>query len=63
MILGMNLGPHALFIEVSYIVTVVIVAALVLWIVLDYAAQRRVLGNLDAQGIRRRSQSPRDDTP
>ena len=63
MILGMNLGPHALFIEASYIVTVVIVAALVLWIVLDYAAQRRVLGDLDARGVRRRSQSPRDDTP
>jgi heme exporter protein D len=59
----MNLGPHALFIEASYIVTVVIVAALVLWIVLDYAAQRRVLGDLDARGVRRRSQSPRDDTP
>jgi heme exporter protein D len=63
MILGMNLGPHALFIEASYIVTIVIVAALVLWIVLDYAAQRRVLGDLDARGIRRRSQNPRDDTP
>jgi heme exporter protein D len=63
MILGMNLGPHALFIEASYIVTVVIVAALVLWIVLDYAAQRRILGDLDARGVRRRSQNPRDDTP
>jgi heme exporter protein D len=63
MILGMNLGPHALFIEASYIVTAVIVAALILWIVLDYAAQRRILGDLDARGIRRRSQSSRDDAP
>ncbi len=63
MILGMNLGPHAIFIEASYIVTAVIVAALILWIVFDYAALRRVLGDLDARGIRRRSQSPREDRP
>jgi heme exporter protein D len=63
MIFGMNLGPHALFIEASYVVTVVIVATLILWIVLDYAAQRRILGDLDARGVRRRSQKSRDDAP
>lgn len=60
MILGMNLGPHAIFIEASYIVTAVVVAALILWIVFDHAAQRRILDDFDARGLRRRSQNSRD---
>lgn len=58
----MNLGPHAIFIIASYIVTAAVVAALILWIVLDYAAQRRLLGDLDARGVRRRSQHASEDT-
>lgn len=61
--LGMNLGPHADFIVASYAVTALVVAALVGWIVFDYTAQRRILGDLDARGVRRRSQQPRQDTP
>jgi heme exporter protein D len=57
----MNLGPHAVFIIASYIVTVVVVAGLIAWIVADYAAQRRLLGELDARGVRRRSHG--EDTP
>jgi heme exporter protein D len=51
----MNLGPHADFIIASYAVSAVVVAALVAWIVLDYAAQRRLLGDLEQRGVTRRS--------
>ena len=59
----MNLGPHASFIIASYIVTAVAVIALMAWIIADYAAQRRILNELDARGIKRRSRHPGEDTP
>jgi len=52
----MNLGPHADFIIASYALTAFVVAALVAWIVLDYSAQRRILGDLEARGVTRRAQ-------
>jgi heme exporter protein D len=56
----MNLGPHADFIVAAYAVTIFIVAALAGWIVLDYSAQRRILGNLEERGVTRRSQRKDD---
>jgi heme exporter protein D len=51
-----NLGPHADFIVAAYAVTVFVVALLIAWVVLDYAAQRRVLGDMEDRGVTRRSQ-------
>jgi heme exporter protein D len=51
----MNLGPHAAFIIVSYILTAVVVIAMIGWVILDHAAQRRVLRDLEARGITRRA--------
>ncbi|MGB7257759.1 MAG: heme exporter protein CcmD [Pseudolabrys sp.] len=51
----MNLGPHADFIIASYAVAIFIVAAMTAWIVLDYSAQRRILGDLEERGVARRS--------
>ncbi len=51
----MNLGPHADFIVASYAVTAFVVAALIAWIVLDYSAQRRILGDMEDRGVTRRS--------
>ncbi len=51
----MNLGPHADFIVASYAVTVFVIAALIGWIVLDYSAQRRILGDMEDRGVTRRS--------
>lgn len=51
----MNLGPHADFIIASYAVTVFVIAVLIAWIVLDYSAQRRILGDLEDSGVTRRS--------
>ena len=57
----MTLGPHESFIVAAYIVTLVVVIGMVAWILRDYAAQRRILGDLEARGIKRRSQNPRGD--
>ena len=43
----MNLGPHADFIIAAYAVTIFVIAALIAWVVLDYSAQRRILGDLE----------------
>ena len=51
----MNLGPHADFIVASYALTAFVVAALIAWVVLDYSAQRRILGDLEARGVTRRA--------
>jgi heme exporter protein D len=52
----MNLGPHADFIIAAYAVTLIVVAALLAWVMLDYSMQRRILGNLEERGVNRRSQ-------
>ena len=51
----MTFAQEAGFIVASYAVTVFVVAALVAWVVLDHSAQRRVLGELEDQGLSRRS--------
>ena len=51
----MGLGPHADFIVAAYAVAAFVVAGLVAWVALDYAAQRRILGDLEEHGITRRS--------
>ncbi len=49
------LGNHAGFIVASYGLTVVVIAALFIWIVVDGRTQRRQLSELEARGVRRRS--------
>ena len=51
----MNLGPHAAFIVAAYAAAATIVAALILWILLERRQLSRALGELEAQGITRRS--------
>jgi heme exporter protein D len=50
-----DLGPHASFIIACYAMTVVVVFALIAWVLADYRAQQRVLADLDARGVTRRS--------
>jgi heme exporter protein D len=50
-----DLGPYAGFILAAYGVAALVVAALVAWVVIDHAAQRRVLRDLEARGVSRRS--------
>jgi heme exporter protein D len=51
----MNLGPHAAFILAAYAAAVAVVAGLIVWVVVDFRAQKRVLGDLEAHGVTRRS--------
>jgi heme exporter protein D len=55
----MDLGPHAGFIIVSYVMTIAVVGTLIAWVVTDYVAQKRALADLDRRGITRRSAEPR----
>lgn len=52
-----DLGPHAAFIIAAYAVTFAAVTALALFIVADDRKQRRLIADLEARGIRRRSAS------
>jgi heme exporter protein D len=52
----MTLGPHAPFILAAYAVAMAIVAGLIAWVILDYRTQRRLLADLDARGVVRRSE-------
>jgi heme exporter protein D len=54
-LLGTALGPYASFILTSYLMTAVVVAILIGWIVADYRNQTRRLHELDARGVVRRS--------
>ena len=56
----MTLGPHADIIIASYAVTAFVVAAMVAWVVLDHSALKRVLGDLEEQGVTRRSRRQGD---
>lgn len=51
----MHLGPYAVFILAAYAATVLVVGALIAWVVLDFRAQKRALGELEAHGVTRRS--------
>jgi heme exporter protein D len=51
----MTFAQEAGFIVAAYAVTVFVVAALIAWVVLDYSAQRRILGDLEVRGVSRRS--------
>jgi len=42
-----TLGPHAGFIVAAYAVAALVVVALVIWVALDYRAQRRALAEHD----------------
>jgi heme exporter protein D len=58
--LAMDLGPHAAFIVVAYLVATAIMAALVAWVVGDYRRQLRILHELEAGGVTRRSERQAD---
>jgi heme exporter protein D len=59
----MDLGPHAAFIVGAYAVALLIVAALIAWVLIDNRRQRRILADLEARGITRRSERAREKHP
>jgi heme exporter protein D len=52
----MDFGPHAGFIWASYAAVAVVLSLLVAWLVIDGRRQRRLLDELEARGVRRRSE-------
>jgi len=50
-----SLGPHAAFILAAYAAAIAVDAGLIAWVMLDFRAQKRVLGDLEAHGVTRRS--------
>jgi heme exporter protein D len=58
----MNLGPHAAFIMSAYVIAIAIVAALIVWVVLDRRQLTRMLDALEAQGLTRRSGHTSEET-
>jgi len=51
----MDLGPYTSFIATSYLSVAFVVALLIVWIALDYRAQKARLRVLEHSGISRRS--------
>ncbi len=54
---------HDLYVAAAYGITVVVLAGLIGWIWLDQRARRRELAELEAAGIRRRSDHNRSKKP
>lgn len=50
-----SLGPHAGFIVGAYVAALIVTAAVIVWVWLDYRRQRKILADLEARGITRRS--------
>ena len=51
----MDLGAHSGFIIAAYAATVLVIGGLIWWVMRDHRAQTRLLAELDARGITRRS--------
>ena len=56
----MNLGPHAAFIFGAYAVALGVIAGMIAWVLLDYRRQLRLLSELEARGVTRRSERTGD---
>ena len=52
----MTLGPHAAFIVAAYLITALVLLGLIAWVIADRRAQARALADLEARGVRRRSE-------
>jgi len=50
-----DLGTHAAFIVAAYAVAVLVVGGMIVWVIADHRAQTRLLAELEARGVTRRS--------
>ena len=46
---------HAFFVSAAYLISALAIAGLVAWILLDQAARKRELADLEERGVKRRS--------
>jgi heme exporter protein D len=54
----MDLGPHAAYIWTAYGVVALTLATLIAWLVFDGRRMQRLVDELEARGVRRRSRHP-----
>jgi heme exporter protein D len=58
-----NLGPYTDFIVASYSAAAIIVASVIVWVLVDYRQQKRILADLEQRGVMRRSAARSGDAP
>ena len=56
----MDLGPYASFVLASYAIVAVGLAISIAWLFFDGRRQQRLIDELEARGVRRRSSPPAD---
>ncbi|MGX9147380.1 heme exporter protein CcmD [Mesorhizobium sp. 128a] len=49
------MSAHALYVTAAYAITAIVLAGLIGWVLLDQRARKRDLAELEATGVRRRS--------
>jgi heme exporter protein D len=49
------MSAHALYVTAAYAITAVVLIGLIGWILIDQRARKRELAELEASGVRRRS--------
>ncbi|MCA0051175.1 heme exporter protein CcmD [Mesorhizobium sp. B283B1A] len=49
------MSAHALYVTAAYAITALVLAGLIGWILLDQRARKRELAELEAAGVKRRS--------
>ena len=54
-----DLGPYAAFIVGAYLTVLVIEGAMIAWVLIDHRRQVKILSDLEASGITRRSERSR----
>jgi len=50
------MSTHDLFVAAAYVLSAICIAGLIGWLLLDQRARRRELAELEANGVRRRSE-------
>lgn len=57
------MSAHALYVTAAYGATVIVMAGLIGWLLIDRNARRRELAELEASGVRRRSDRAAEGQP
>jgi heme exporter protein D len=55
------MSAHALYVTAAYGITAIVLVGLIGWILIDQRGRKRELAELEAAGVRRRSDKPTRD--
>jgi len=59
----MDLGPYTTFIVGAYTAALMIMVAMIAWVLIDHRRQTKILSDLEARGVTRRSERSREAKP